>query len=60
MILIVWLFVCSAIGVLFAYLLDKNVRGSRIYQSVFFYPVVLSLAVIGFIWKAVMFSRDQG
>jgi multiple sugar transport system permease protein len=60
LILIVWLFVCSAIGVFFAYLLDKNVRGSRIYQSIFFYPVVLSLAVTGFIWKAVMFSRDQG
>ena len=53
--LIAWLFVCSAIGILFAYLLDKNVRGSRIYQSVFFYPVVLSLAVLGVIWKAVMF-----
>ena len=58
--LIAWLFVCSAIGVLFAYLLDKNVRGSRIYQSIYYYPVVLSLAVVGFIWKAVMFSRDQG
>jgi multiple sugar transport system permease protein len=58
--LIAWLFVCSAIGVLFAYLLDKNVRGSRVYQSIYYYPVVLSLAVVGFIWKAVMFSRDQG
>jgi multiple sugar transport system permease protein len=55
-----WLFVCSAIGVMFAYLLDKNIRGSRIYQSIYFYPVVLSLAVVGFIWKAVMFSADQG
>ena len=58
--LIVWLFLCSAIGVLFAYLLDKNIRGSRVYQSIYFYPVVLSLAVVGFIWKAVMFGRDQG
>ena len=45
---------------LFAYLLDKNVRGSRIYQSIFYFPVVLSLAVVGFIWKSVMFCRDQG
>jgi multiple sugar transport system permease protein len=60
LLLIAWLFLCSAIGVLFAYLLDKNVRGSRIYQSIYFYPVVLSLAVVGFIWKAVMFGRDQG
>jgi multiple sugar transport system permease protein len=58
--LIVWLFLCSAVGILFAYLLDKNVRGSRIYQSIYYYPVVLSLAVVGFIWKAVMFGRDQG
>ncbi len=58
--LIAWLFLCSAIGVLFAYLLDKNIRGSRVYQSIYFYPVVLSLAVVGFIWKAVMFGRDQG
>lgn len=60
LVLIVWLFVCSAGGMFFAYLLDKNIRGSRIYQSVFYLPVVLSSAVVGFIWKSVMFSKDQG
>ena len=59
-VLLVWLFVCSAIGMLFAYLLDKNLRGGRVYQSIFYFPVVLSLAVVGFMWKSVMFSRDQG
>ena len=59
-ILLVWLFVCSAIGMLFAYWLDKNLRGGRVYQSIFYFPVVLSLAVVGFMWKSVMFSRDQG
>ncbi len=58
--LIFWLFFCSAIGIGFAYLLDKNVKGTRIYQSVYYYPVVLSVAVVGFIWKSVMFSRDAG
>jgi multiple sugar transport system permease protein len=58
--LVVWLFVCSAVGILFAYLLDKNVKGTRFYQSVYYFPVVLSLAVVGFIWKSVMFSRDSG
>ena len=53
-ILLVFLSVCSAIGMLFAYLLDKNIRGSAIYQSIFYMPVVLSLAVVGFIWKGVM------
>jgi multiple sugar transport system permease protein len=60
LILIVWLGICSAIGMLFAYLLDKNVKGSRFYQSVFYMPVVLSTAVVGFIWKAVMFQTDRG
>jgi multiple sugar transport system permease protein len=59
-VLMFFLFGCSAIGILFAYLLDKNIKGSRIYQSVYYYPVVLSLAVVGFIWRAVMFSREQG
>jgi multiple sugar transport system permease protein len=36
------------------------VRGSRFYQSVYYFPVVLSLAVVGFIWKSTMFSRDRG
>jgi multiple sugar transport system permease protein len=59
-VLLLWLFVCSAIGMLIAYLLDKNLRGGRFYQSVFYFPVVLSLAVVGFMWKSVMFSRDRG
>ena len=60
LVLLVFLSVCSAVGVLFAYLLDKNIRGSPIYQSIFFMPVVLSLAVVGFIWKGVMWSPKQG
>ncbi len=59
-ILIFWLSFCSAIGMGLAYLLDKNIRGSRFYQSVYYFPVVLSLAVVGFIWKSTMFSRDTG
>jgi multiple sugar transport system permease protein/raffinose/stachyose/melibiose transport system permease protein len=52
---LVWLifFVCVAtpMGVLLAVCLDRPMRGSRIYQSIFFTPVVLSLAVVGFIWE---------
>jgi len=46
-------FVCIAtpIGIFLAVLLDRPLRGSRIYQSIFFTPVVLSLAVVGFIWS---------
>ncbi|MFN2470923.1 MAG: carbohydrate ABC transporter permease [Gaiellaceae bacterium] len=46
-------------GLLLAYLLDKRIRGSRIYQSVFFLPVVLSLAIVGFIWELI-YAPDQG
>ena len=60
LILLVFLAACSLIGVLLAYLLDKGVRGSAIYQSIYYLPVVLSLAVVGFIWKSVMFSQSQG
>ena len=58
--LLVFLSLCSIVGVLFAYLLDKNIRGSAIYQSIFYMPVVLSLAIVGFIWKSVMYSPRQG
>jgi multiple sugar transport system permease protein len=58
--LIIWLSICSAIGMLFAYLLDKGIKGGRAYQSIYYFPVVLSLAVVGFIWKSTMFSQDRG
>jgi multiple sugar transport system permease protein len=51
--------VATPFGLLLAYQLDKNIRGTRIYQSIFFLPVVLSLAVIGFIWQLI-YSPTQG
>src|SRR5713226_246524 len=39
-----WLaFIATPLGMFFAVLLDREMRGTRIYQSVFFLPVVLSL-----------------
>jgi multiple sugar transport system permease protein len=46
-------------GLLLAYQLDKRIKGSAFYQGVFFLPVVLSLAVIGFIWELI-YSPTQG
>lgn len=60
LVLMLWLFLCTALGMLFAYLLDKNIRGTRIYQSVLYLPTVLSGAVVGFIWKGVMFNQQLG
>lgn len=59
-VLIFWLTFCSAIGMGLAYLLDKGVRGSAFYQTVYYFPVVLSLAVVGFMWRSTMFSADTG
>jgi multiple sugar transport system permease protein len=60
---LIWLaflaFVASPFGLLLAYQLDKRIRGSRVYQSIFFLPVVLSLAVVGFIWQLV-YAPEQG
>lgn len=50
----------TPLGMLIAYILDRNLKGSAVYQSIFYTPVVLSLAVVGFIWKSVMYSPGQG
>jgi ABC-type sugar transport system permease subunit len=60
---ILWLLflsvVATPIGLLLAVLLDQKLRGSRIYQAVFFVPVMMSLALVGIIWQ-LMYSRDLG
>ena len=49
----------TLLGMLLAVILDRNMRGSRFYQTAFYMPVVLSLARVGFIWQ-LFYSRDQG
>jgi len=51
--------VATPLGLFFAVLLDREIRGSRIYQSALYLPVVLSLAVVGFIAQLI-YSRDYG
>src|SRR5438874_6692279 len=51
--------IATPFGLLLAYQLDKKIRGSRIYQSIFFLPVGLSFAIIGFIWELI-YSPSQG
>ncbi len=48
-----FLFIATPLGMLIAVILDRNLRGSRIYQSVLYMPVVLSLAIVGFIWQLI-------
>lgn len=55
--LITFVFIATPIGMFIAVLLDREMRGTRIYQSAFFIPVVLSLAVVGFIWEQIYTSQ---
>lgn len=57
--LVVFIVIASPLGMLFAVLLDRNLRGSRIYQSVIFLPVMLSLALVGIIWQLI-YSPNYG
>jgi len=60
---IIWLvfllLVPTTFGLFLAVLLDKQLRFSRLYQSAIFTPVVLALAIVGFIWQLV-YSPEQG
>jgi multiple sugar transport system permease protein len=60
---LIWLgvtfFIATPIGMFLAVLLDREVRGSRVYQTAIYLPVVLSVALVGFIWQLI-YSRDQG
>jgi multiple sugar transport system permease protein len=57
--LFVFLFIATPLGMFLAVLLDKNIRGTRIYQSILYIPVVLSLAIVGFIWN-LQYAPEQG
>ena len=60
---VIWLgvlmFIATPFGMFLAVLLDREIRGLSFYQSVFFLPVVLSLAIIGFIVD-LFFAPEQG
>jgi len=60
---LIWLgflmFIATPIGMFLAVLLDRELRGTRIYQTIFYLPVVLSLAVIGIIWS-LQYAPEQG
>ncbi len=57
--LLVLFLVFTPLGMLLAVFLDKELRATRFYQTALYLPVVLSAALVGFIWQ-LMYSRDQG
>ena len=48
--LAVFAFIATPLGILLAYYIDKNLRGTQLYQTSFYLPLVISLAVTGIIW----------
>jgi ABC-type sugar transport system permease subunit len=57
--LAVFLLIATPLGMFMAVLLDKEVRGTRFYQGALYMPVVLSLAIIGFICE-LFYAPEQG
>jgi ABC-type sugar transport system permease subunit len=60
---IVWLVafvgVATPLGMGFAWLLDRELRGARFYAAAFYLPVLLSLALVGLIWQ-LQYAPEQG
>src|SRR5262249_52240817 len=54
-----FLVIPTTLGLLFAVILDKEIRFTRFYQSTLYLPVVLSLALVGFIWQLI-YAPEQG
>ncbi|MCZ4097950.1 sugar ABC transporter permease [Streptomyces sp. SID13666] len=57
--LAVFILFATPLGMLFAVVIDYGIKGSRMYQSILFLPVMLSLALIGIIWEF-MYSQNFG
>jgi multiple sugar transport system permease protein len=57
--LVFFILLPTTFGLLLAVLLDKEMKGSRFYQSVLFLPVMLSLAVVGFMAQ-LFYSPEDG
>lgn len=60
---LIWLgffiLIATPFGMYLAVQLDKQLKGSKFYQNVFFVPVVLSLALVGFIWQLI-YAPEEG
>jgi multiple sugar transport system permease protein/raffinose/stachyose/melibiose transport system permease protein len=54
-----FLLIPTPFGILLAYQLNKAIRFTRLYQTAIFLPMVISLAVVGFIWE-IIYNPDTG
>lgn len=51
--------ISTAIALFFANLLNKKIRGSAIFQTAFFLPMVTSVTAVGLIWR-LMYNQQYG
>ena len=49
-----FILISVVVGLLLAILLDQRVRGERIFQTVYLYPMALSFIVTGTVWKWIL------
>lgn len=60
---LIWLgffiLIATPFGMFLAVQLDKELKGSKFYQNALYVPVVLSLALVGFIWQLI-YSPEEG
>ncbi|MFJ9344938.1 carbohydrate ABC transporter permease [Streptomyces sp. NPDC101237] len=56
---VVLILIPTPFGLFLAVQLDKRIRFTRIYQTAFFLPVVISMACIGFVWQLI-YNPDTG
>ncbi|MBL1085903.1 sugar ABC transporter permease [Streptomyces actinomycinicus] len=56
---VVLILIPTPFGLFLAVQLDKRIRFTRVYQTAFFLPVVISMACIGFVWQLV-YNPDTG
>ena len=51
--------VSTAIAIVFAHLLNLKLKGSAIFQTAFFMPMVTSITAVGLVWR-LMYNKDYG
>lgn len=51
--------ISTCISILFANLLNQKLKGSAIYQTAFFMPMVTSVTAVGLIWR-LMYNQNYG
>lgn len=65
---ILFIGICMVVGLVFAILLDQNIRAEGALRTIYLYPMALSFIVTGTVWKWIMnptvgiekFMRDVG